>query len=45
MPNAAPPALGVDIAMEKEDTSGICEDAMTGIGAVAGKSNLDHEEE
>ncbi|EMD63686.1 hypothetical protein GGP41_005676 [Bipolaris sorokiniana] len=38
-PNAAPPNVGVDIAMEKVDQSKLCEDVMGGLGAVAGVVN------
>ena len=34
--NAAPPNIGVNVAVEKGGDSQVCEDAMTGIGAVAG---------
>lgn len=37
--NAAPPNIGLDIAMEKVDDSKLCEDIMTGLGAVAGAVN------
>lgn len=39
MANAAPPNVGVDIAMEKVDQSKLCEDVMGALGAVAGAVN------
>ncbi|KAF2847365.1 hypothetical protein T440DRAFT_471078 [Plenodomus tracheiphilus IPT5] len=37
--NAAPPALAMDVAVEKKGDGGVCEDTMTGLGAVAGAVN------
>ncbi|KAI8931333.1 hypothetical protein NX059_011674 [Plenodomus lindquistii] len=34
--NAAPPAIGLDIAAEKDSDSAVCEDVMDGLGGVAG---------
>ncbi|KAI2474691.1 hypothetical protein Ptr902_13890 [Pyrenophora tritici-repentis] len=35
-PDGAPPNLSLDVSMEKEGDGGLCEDVMSGLGAVAG---------